>query len=164
MYDHGRLFVRVSAALRDHPGASLRELAGALRVHPHTLAQLIRARTGLTFSAWRNRHRTASACLLLRTRPELSIKEVAASAGFSSTSVFDRFLRRVCGRSPTECRRSSAALPSPAADRGASPNRSRTGCARAGGSNVNDLDLRQTVDGERCDGSGGTLESSTASS
>jgi AraC-like DNA-binding protein len=164
MYDHAGLFVRLSAALRNQPGASLKELARALRVHPHTLAQVVRAHAGISFSAWRTRCRTADACRLLRTRPELSIKEVAACAGFSSTSVFDRFLRRACGRSPSECRLAVPPLPPAAAGRGVAQNGWTTGCDRDAGSNVNDLDVQQTVGGGRSGGCGATLESSTASS
>ena len=104
MYDHARLFARLTAALGTDHGASLEQLARALRLHPHTVAQIVREQTGSSFSAWRARCRLAQACTLLRTRPDLSIKEVAAAAGFSSTSVFDRFMRRTCGRSPSEWR------------------------------------------------------------
>jgi AraC-like DNA-binding protein len=149
MYDHARLFVRLAAALARDPGASLACLSRGLRIHPHTLAQVIRGRTGVTFSEWRARQRIADACTLLRTRPDLSIKEVSAAAGFSSTSVFDRFLRRTCGRSPSQCR-----LAEPAS----SP---RGPCA---GAIVNLLDAPSSNDGVRGEVAGCTLESSTASS
>ena len=113
MYDHARLFARLSAALGTDLTASLEQLARALRIHPHTVAQIVREQTGASFSAWRARCRLAQACTLLRTRPDLSIKEVAAAAGFSSTSVFDRFMRRTCGRSPSEYRLVQPLDPSP---------------------------------------------------
>jgi AraC-like DNA-binding protein len=104
MYDHRRLFARISRTLRDDPGASLGGIARALRVHPHTAAQIVRAHTGTSFSSWRRQQRATIAMALLRTRPDMSIKEIAAAAGFGSTSVFDRFVRRTYGRSPSECR------------------------------------------------------------
>ena len=97
MYDHVRLFARASAAIANDPALSLGQLAGALHIHPHTLAHIIGEHTGSSFSAWRGRHRLAAACQLLESRPDLSIKEIAAATGFNSTSVFDRFFRRSCG-------------------------------------------------------------------
>ncbi|MEO7272377.1 MAG: helix-turn-helix domain-containing protein [Vicinamibacterales bacterium] len=106
MYDHARLFARLLQVSTTDPAASLRVVSRRLGVHPHTLTHLVREHTGASFSDWRAHRRVSGACRLLRTRPELSIKEVAAASGFSATSVFDRFLRRACGRTPSECRRS----------------------------------------------------------
>ena len=160
MYDHARVFAQVAAALAGDPGASLRRLARALRIHPHTVAQVIREHTGTTFSDWRTRQRTTDACRLLRTRPDLSIKEVSAAAGFSSTSVFDRFLRRTCGRSPSECRRGAA---SPAAA-GTGNDRAAAACGQPPGSNVNVLDAPSTPDGVHGDARRDTLGTVAASS
>src|SRR5436190_19500121 len=104
MYDHARLFARLLQVSATDPSASLRVVSRRLGVHPHTLTQVVRERTGSSFSAWRAHRRVSESCRLLRTRPELSIKEIAAASGFSATSVFDRFLRRACGRAPSECR------------------------------------------------------------
>jgi AraC-like DNA-binding protein len=158
MYDHARLFARVAAALALDPGASLRRLARGLRIHPHTVAQVIREHTGTTFSEWRTRQRVADACTLLRTHPDLSIKEVSAAAGFSSTSVFDRFLRRTCGRSPSECRLAAATS---ASERGSV---APLACGRPAGSNINELDGRSTDAGVRPDDDRRRLESTAASS
>ena len=145
MYDHNRLFVRVYAVLTETPGASLHRIAGMLRVHPHTVAQVVREHTGISFSAWRGKRRLAVSCTLLRTRADLSIKEIAGAAGFSSTSVFDRFMRRTCGRSPSQCRDSS--------DDGT-----------AVGPKVNALDDRSTLTRSHHEPCSATLDSSTASS
>ena len=114
MYDHVRLFARVSAAIANDPALSLGQLARALQIHPHTLAHIIEEQTGGSFSAWRGRQRLAAACQLLESRPDLSIKEIAAATGFNSTSVFDRFFRRSCGSSPSQSRLGAAShgLPS----------------------------------------------------
>jgi AraC-like DNA-binding protein len=154
MYDHARLFARLSAALTDDPGASLERLARGLRIHPHTAAQVVREHTGTTFSRWRAGRRLARSCVLLRTRPDLSIKEVAAAAGFNSTSVFDRFLRRSCGRSPSECR---LATPIGGVDR-------QPGVAASPGSIVNALDPPSTPPGAQPFPCSATLKSFTASS
>jgi AraC-like DNA-binding protein len=147
MYDHVRLFTRVSGALASDLTLSLRQLARHLRIHPHTLAQVIREHTGTSFSAWRARHRLAAARGLLGSRPDLSIKEIAAAAGFSSTSVFDRCFRRAFGCPPSQCR---LAQPSSFL----SPD----------GSGVNLLDHSSTDDGAQRAPSSATLDSCTASS
>lgn len=111
MYDHAGLYARMSAAMDLQPGASLRTLATGLRIHPHTAGMVIRRHGGMRFSEWRATRQAAVACTLLRTRPELSIKEVAIAAGFSSTSVLDHFLRRTCGFSPSAFRQRASASP-----------------------------------------------------
>ena len=147
MYDHARLFARLLHVSTVDPAASLRVLSRRLGVHPHTLTLVVRERTGSSFSAWRAHRRISEACRLLRTRPELSVKEVAAAAGFSATSVFDRFLRRACGRSPSECRRTSppagtADPESACAGRQAPVQRA----IAAGGANVNVFVGSSTID------------------
>jgi AraC-like DNA-binding protein len=144
MYDHARLFHRVDAAVQADSGASLRTLAHRLRVHPHTLAAVVRAQTGRTFSAWRDARRLERASVLLRTRADLSIKEIAAALGFNSTSVFDRFLKRVCGRSPSACRRHPDPRPSADAE-GASRVPVPAGHEAAAVSNVNVIDTPSTL-------------------
>jgi AraC-like DNA-binding protein len=163
MYDHARLFARMSAALVENPGASLATLSAALGIHPHTLASVIRRHTGTSFSVWRTRRRVAAACVLLRSRPELSIKEVASATGFSSTSVFDRFLRRTCGRSPSECRQASARSPRIQSAPEQEPE-GAAGCLAPLGAVVNGLALRQTDRGAQPEPANAKLDSSTASS
>ena len=111
MYDHAGLYARMSAAMDRQPGASLRTLATGLGIHRHTAGAVIRHHSGMRFGEWRATRQAAVACTLLRTRPELSIKEVAVAAGFSSTSVLDHFLRRTCGFSPSAFRRRGTAVP-----------------------------------------------------
>jgi AraC-like DNA-binding protein len=65
----------------------------------------------MRFVQWRATRQAAVACTLLQTRPELSIKEVATAAGFSSTSVLDHFLRRTRGFSPSAFRQRGSASP-----------------------------------------------------
>jgi AraC-like DNA-binding protein len=164
MYDRDRLFARVSAALANDPGLSLRQLARAHHVHPHTLAQIIHERTGASFSAWRAHHRLLDARRLLSTRPDLSIKEIAAAAGFSSTAVFDRFIRRTCGCSPSQCRVNQSSPLPPAPTNFTCVDAAERAGERPNGSGVNLLDRSSTNDGTQRAKASGTLESCTASS
>ena len=168
MYDHVRLFARVSAAIANDPALSLGQLARALQIHPHTLAHIIEEQTGSSFSAWRGRHRLAAACQLLESRPDLSIKEIAAATGFNSTSVFDRFFRRSCGSSPSQSRLGAALhnLPSAStmAPAGVSSEPSRWERGNPPGPHVNLLDSSSTDSGARDGEESGRLESCTASS
>ena len=63
----------------------------------------------MRFMEWRAAHQAVVVCTLLRTRPDLSIKQIAVAAGFSSTSVLDHFLRRTCGFSPSVFRQGARA-------------------------------------------------------
>ena len=169
MYDHVRLFARVSAAIANDPALSLGQLAGALHIHPHTLAHIIGEHTGGSFSAWRGRHRLAAACQLLESRPDLSIKEIAAATGFNSTSVFDRFFRRSCGCSPSQSRLGASSHTPLSAPRlqhlPARPRNLQGGnCGNPHGSGVNLLDPSSTDNGARDGEESGRLESCTASS
>jgi AraC-like DNA-binding protein len=157
MYDHRRLFARISRILRDDPGASLRSVASALGVHPHTAAHVVRAHTGISFSAWRRQHRVTLALSLLRTRPDMSIKEIAAASGFGSTSVFDRFVRRTYGCSPSQCREEFHAP----AEGGSALCAARP---RPAGSIVNALAPQSTNGGARRSPRDATLDPSTACS
>ncbi len=104
MYDHKGLYELMSAAMKRQPGASLRTLATGLGIHRHTAGAVIRRQSGMRFMEWRAAHQAVVVCTLLRTRPDLSIKQIAVAAGFSSTSVLDHFLRRTCGFSPSAFR------------------------------------------------------------
>jgi len=158
MYDHARLFARLLQASASDPSASLRVMSRSLGVHPHTLTQVVRERTGSSFSAWRARRRVSESCRMLRTRPELSIKEIAAASGFSATSVFDRFLRRTCGRSPSECR-SSCLEDTPVSETLCAERREPLRrSARLPGAKVNVLASASTIDGVHPAAADATLE------
>jgi AraC-like DNA-binding protein len=165
MYDHVRLFARISAALTADPTLSLEQLAQQLRIHPHTLAHVIQEHTCTSFSGWRAARRLAAACALLQSRPDLSIKEIAAATGFSSTAVFDRFLKRACGRSPSQYRLATTPLLARLAPPDTPPApASNHSSFHPLVSNVNVLDQQSMEDGVRSDVADGTLDSCTASS
>jgi AraC-like DNA-binding protein len=96
------VFARLSAELDEHPSSTLAAVAARLQIHRHTVTEVVRARTGMHFRAWRNQRRFERCCQLLRDRGTLSIKEISSLAGFSSTTAFDRFIKRCAGCRPSE--------------------------------------------------------------
>jgi YesN/AraC family two-component response regulator len=80
-------------------------VAQDLGVSTEHLCRVLKRHTGLTFVALLRRTRVRAACRMLQTTT-LSMKEIAARAGFSSASRFDRDFKTVCGMSPSEYRAS----------------------------------------------------------
>jgi YesN/AraC family two-component response regulator len=78
-------------------------VAQDLGVSTEHLCRVLKRHTGLTFVTLLRRTRVRAACRLLQTTT-LSMKEIAARAGFSSASRFDRDFKAVCGVSPSEYR------------------------------------------------------------
>jgi YesN/AraC family two-component response regulator len=78
-------------------------VAQDLGVSTEHLCRVLKRHTGLTFVTLLRRARVRAACRLLQTTT-LSMKEIAARAGFSSASRFDRDFKNVCGVSPSEYR------------------------------------------------------------
>lgn len=78
-------------------------VAQDLGVSTEHLCRVLKRHTGLTFVTLLRRARVRAACRLLQTTM-LSMKEIAARAGFSSASRFDRDFKNVCGVSPSEYR------------------------------------------------------------
>ena len=104
-YSRVDVFARLSAELDEHPTSTLAAVAARLQIHRHTVTEVVRAATGLHFRDWRSQRLFARCCQLLRNRGTLSIKEISVRAGFSSTTAFDRFIKRCSGRRPTELER-----------------------------------------------------------
>jgi two-component system, response regulator YesN len=78
-------------------------VAQDLGVSTEHLCRVLKRHTGLTFVTLLRRTRVRAACRLLQTTT-LSMKEIAARAGFSSASRFNRDFKTVCGVSPSEYR------------------------------------------------------------
>ncbi len=78
-------------------------VAHDLGVSTEHLCRVLKRHTGVTFVTLLRRARVRVACRLLQTT-SLSMKEIAARAGFSSASRFDRDFKTVCGVSPSEYR------------------------------------------------------------
>lgn len=102
--------VRTRAALEcvelrfSEPSFSLSQLSGRLRVSPFHLSRLIKRETGHGFREHLSQARMVLARRELRNKI-LSVKEIAAHAGYNSTTSFDREFKRIHGCSPTEWRR-----------------------------------------------------------
>jgi AraC-like DNA-binding protein len=85
------------------PGLRLRDLARELAVSDCRLTQLLKDATGRSFGAHVHARRVAHARVLLGDST-LSVKEVAARVGYSTTTQLDRHFKKVVGRLPSECR------------------------------------------------------------
>jgi len=82
----------------------LAELAQAVGLHPSHLARAFRAARGETVGDYVRRRRVESSVALL-ARPELSLAEVAAAAGFADQAHFGRVFKRHLGATPGARRR-----------------------------------------------------------
>jgi AraC-like DNA-binding protein len=78
--------------------ADLDGVASALAMHPRTLQRRL-SELGLDWRTVRDRYRRAAAQRLLTDR-SISLKQVAASAGFADVTAFRRAFRRWTGRDP----------------------------------------------------------------
>lgn len=85
-------------------------MADALGYNRAYLSRLFKARTGLSPATFLVKFRVDRARRLLRERPELTVEQVASSAGFPDALYFSKQFRRWYGQSPTEYR-ASVALP-----------------------------------------------------
>jgi len=94
-------FLRVQEYVREHFTNDLDrdEVAAAVRMHPNHVSRLFREHAATTFSAFLARLRLERAAELLAD-PLLSVKEVAAAAGFGHPSHFYRSFRDHYGMSP----------------------------------------------------------------
>ncbi len=92
-------FVRLNYAER----IDIAQAAKLAHLSQPQFMRLFREVTGMTFIAYLTRVRLTQALRLLR-ETERSVAEIAASAGFSDQSYFDRRFRHAFGRTPRECR------------------------------------------------------------
>jgi transcriptional regulator GlxA family with amidase domain len=107
-YDPAALFARACELLDQNPTASLGRLAALVGVHRHTLAVVIRGHGAvLGFIAWRRQFRLSRAQALLREKPLLSLKEVAALVG-ATPATLDHVFHDLLGITPTKFRSVSA--------------------------------------------------------
>ncbi len=99
---------KVTAYLEHHWNviASRRELAKLAGCSPTHLNRTFRRFFGEPPGSYANRLRLRRAAELLLAKPGLSIKEVAAEAGYGDALNFSTAFRRLFGRSPREFRRS----------------------------------------------------------
>lgn len=92
------------AARCHEPELRLVAIATELRMSRCHLSRLISAETGQTYRRHLTEYRIRLAITQLDNE-RMSIKEVAAAVGYSSTASFDHEFRRMCGCSPSAWRR-----------------------------------------------------------
>jgi AraC family transcriptional regulator len=88
--------------LANAPG--LAALASAVGLHPSHLARAFRAARGETIGEYVRRRRVEASIALLG-RPDLSLAEIAAAAGFADQAHFGRVFKRQLGVTPAVRRR-----------------------------------------------------------
>jgi AraC-like DNA-binding protein len=86
------------------PGLRSHTIARSVGISPTRLARLLRTHYGCTFPSARRRARIEIVKAQLQSSND-SIKEIAARAGYSSTSQLDRDFRTECGVAPALYRR-----------------------------------------------------------
>ncbi len=97
-----RSFLRI---LHEHPsGRSVRYYAEKLSISPKYFNTICKQMTGKTASTLINEELVSQAKVLLGD-PDLSIKQIAATLGFSNQSHFGTFMRRETGTSPQALRK-----------------------------------------------------------
>ena len=81
------------------------DLANTIGVHPHTASRLFARSVGTGLQAFLTQHRIAVAQSLLAST-DAKIPDIAASAGFGSSSQFHAIFLRETGLTPSRYRRS----------------------------------------------------------
>lgn len=103
-YHKQRLFEQIEIHLTAHPRISQAELERNLGVERHTIENLIKENTGVSFREHTQGLLLAQAIRLLRSEPNLSIKQISFMLGFAWPSDFSRFIKKRTGRTPTQIR------------------------------------------------------------
>ena len=101
-YDMTSLFALLATTVHAHPGITLSAAVAMLEVERHTVERACRL-NGTTFRTLRQEARFELACKLLTSTDQLSIKQVAASVGYSPRA-FVRFIRMQSGCAPHSLR------------------------------------------------------------
>ncbi|MDO4492112.1 MAG: response regulator [Lachnospiraceae bacterium] len=82
---------------------SLDDISRTLKLTPYYFSKLFKQETGSTFMEYLTGLRIEKAKQLLKD-PELSIKEIGISVGYSDPNYFSRIFKKVQGETPTEYR------------------------------------------------------------
>jgi len=82
---------------------SLSELSARYGLNPSYFSRLFRSHAGVSLVEYINRIRIQKSCLLLK-RSDASIVEIAFAVGYNNLSHFNRYFRRIMGKSPREYR------------------------------------------------------------
>ena len=126
-YDSRLVFARVTASLQAAPRIRLSELARQLKIERHTIERAVLRESGRRFRELQGEVTCSTALELLAADFPRSVKEISFALGYASPAAMSRFVKRACGKSPTElrfclCRANDrlprpGALPPPRADR-----------------------------------------------
>jgi AraC-like DNA-binding protein len=95
---------RAMAYTADHMDAKLVEVCQHAGISDRSLRRLLKAETGLSWEAYRQKSLLLRAVALLG-ETDRAISDVAASCGFDSQSAFSRLFRHVLGESPRDYRK-----------------------------------------------------------
>ncbi|MEL6969506.1 MAG: AraC family transcriptional regulator [Bacteroidota bacterium] len=84
---------------------SVADYAECLHLHPNYFSQTIKSETGKTAKQWIDEKLSTEAKTLLRQTDDTT-SQIAARLGFSDSSNFSRFFKKMAGLSPTQYRQS----------------------------------------------------------
>ena len=102
-YDSVGLFDLLVRAVEADPHLTLVAISRRLVVHRHTTQRAIR-KAGVTWRSLKEKQLMRSVASL-RDNPTLSVKEIAAKAGFETPIAFTKRVKRATGASPTSIRK-----------------------------------------------------------
>lgn len=83
---------------------TLRSLGMLFHVNSIYLGQLLKKKTGILFNAYLNQLRIEKAKELIRTDPDLRLKDLAYSMGYTDSHYFTKVFKQLAGATPTEYR------------------------------------------------------------
>jgi AraC-like DNA-binding protein len=103
-YDLLGLFSLICERLNSSPGLSSKTLSSQIGIERHTIERTIKSKSGMTFRQFRCQITLERIKVLMRTRPDLTVKELAGELNYRSQSAFSRFVRENTGCSPSKLR------------------------------------------------------------
>lgn len=95
---------QVLESVEEDPSRTILELANSVSLSSSRLGHLFRLQVGIDLSSFVRNARLGKAAKLLQ-ETELSIKEIAAEAGYRHASSFDRGFEKKFGATPADYRR-----------------------------------------------------------
>jgi transcriptional regulator GlxA family with amidase domain len=96
---------QLSKEVRANPHVTLKEVCQRLNVERHSVERAFRQKTGHSFREMRRDALLDLARDLPTSQPHLSVKEIAARAGYQSAQAFARSFKKSTGIAPHEFRK-----------------------------------------------------------
>lgn len=103
-YAQRYLVSKITVTLQGKPRCSLAEMGRELGVSSRTIQNAIGAVTGKKFRDLRDEALFKRVKSLIKSAPNILVKELCLVAEYRSPSAFARAVRRACGSSPEELR------------------------------------------------------------